>query len=97
MGDWRFLTNHGRMLLVVAQRPDARIRDLAETLDVTERTVCGILADLIESGYLVKERAGRRNRYQVQGHLPMPDPLVRQLIHERSLRDLLSLLEAAPA
>lgn len=74
MGDWSFLTNHARALLVIARQPDARLRDLASALDVTERTAFGIIADLTEAGYLVKEREGRRNRYHIQQSLPLPDP-----------------------
>lgn len=73
MVDWRFLTNHASVLLLIARQPDARLRDLAAALDVTERTAFGIVGDLTEAGYLVKEREGRRNRYHIQEHLPLPD------------------------
>jgi len=66
MGEWSFLTNHARALLLIARDPDARLRDLAGALDVTERTAYGIVADLSEGGYVVKEKDGRRNRYHIQ-------------------------------
>ena len=75
MGQWSFLTNHARALLFLAREPDARLRDLALALDVTERTAYGIVNDLTEASYLVKERDGRRNRYQIQEHLPVPGAL----------------------
>ena len=55
MSDWSFLTNHARALLFVAHDPNARLRDLAAALDITERTAYGIIADLTEAGYVVKE------------------------------------------
>ena len=69
---WTFLTNHARALLLVALNPDARLRDIASGIDVTERTAFAIVADLAEGGYVVKERDGRRNRYHIQEHLPLP-------------------------
>ena len=50
-----------------------RLRDIASSLGITERTVYGIVNDLTEAGYVVKEKDGRRNRYQVQHHLPLPE------------------------
>jgi predicted ArsR family transcriptional regulator len=89
---WGFLTNHGRVLLCIAQEPTARLRDIAAELGITERTAYGIVTDLIEAGYIVKEKDGRRNRYQVQGHLPLRDAVTR----ERTIGEMLSLL-ARPA
>ena len=88
VGDWSFLTNHARAILFIAGHPDARLRDLAAALEVTERTAFGIVADLTEAGYVVKERDGRRNRYEIQRHLPLRDQLGRQ----RSIGELLELL-----
>jgi len=70
---WSFLTNHARVLVCVAHDPGIRLRDIATSLGITERTAHGIVADLVNAGYLVKERDGRRNRYQIQHHLPLPD------------------------
>ncbi len=88
MGDWGFLTNHGRALLFIAQDPEARLRDLAGALDITERTAYGIVADLTEAGYVVKEKDGRRNRYHIQEHLPPRDAIIR----ERTIGEVLALL-----
>src|SRR4051795_1927952 len=88
VGDWSFLTTHARALLFLADEPDARLRDLASGLGVTERTAYGGVADLSEAGYLLKERDGRRNRYQIQRHLPLRDEIGR----ERSVGELLDLL-----
>ena len=91
MGNWSFLTNHARALLCIAEDPGARLRDLAAALDVTERTAFGIVADLTAAGYVVKEKDGRRNRYQVQPHLPMRAAIGR----ERTIGELLDLLGGA--
>ena len=85
---WSFLTNHARALLFIAGDPEARLRDVAAALDVTERTAYGIVVDLAEAGYVVKEKEGRRNRYQVQTHLPIPDSINR----ERTVGELLEVL-----
>ena len=85
---WNFLTNHAKALLFIAANPDARLRDLAEGLGVTERTAYGIVLDLSEGGYVVKERDGRRNRYLIQDHVPMRDTISRR----RTVRELLELL-----
>jgi DNA-binding IclR family transcriptional regulator len=92
MPDFSFLTNHARALLFIAGHPDARLRDVAGALDVTERTAYGIVVDLTGAGYVIKERDGRRNRYQIQRHLPLRDKVGR----ERSIGELLELLADKP-
>ena len=88
MASWTFLTNHARVLLCVAHDPGARLRDIAASLDITERSAFGIMTDLAEAGYVVKEKDGRRNRYHIQAHLPLPDPASR----ERTVGEVLALL-----
>lgn len=88
MREWSFLTNHARALLFIAHDPEARLRDIATALEVTERTAFGIVADLTQAGYVLKERDGRRNRYHLQNHLPLGDSVVR----ERTIGELLQLL-----
>lgn len=70
---WTFLTNHGRVLLCIAQDPEVRLRDIAATLGITERRAFGIVADLVEAGYVEKSKDGRRNRYRIQTSLPLPE------------------------
>src|SRR5437762_1572974 len=94
MADWSFLTNHARALLFIARIPDARLRDLATVLNVTERTAYGIVVDLTEAGYVVKEKYGRRNHYYIQAHLPLRDAISR----ERTIGEVLDLLgDSKPA
>ena len=71
MAEWSFLTNHARALVCIARDPGVRLREIADVLGVTERRVFGIVTDLAEAGYVVKEKDGRRNRYRIQHHLPL--------------------------
>ena len=64
-GRWTFLSNHGHVLVSLARDPDARTRDVAEAVGITERAVQQIVHDLVEQGYLKKVKVGRRNRYTV--------------------------------
>lgn len=88
MPEWSFLTNHARALLCIAHDPGVRLRDIAAALGVTERSAYAIVADLTEAGYVVKQKEGRRNRYQIRSHLPLPDSTIR----ERSIGEVLELL-----
>jgi len=78
MAEWSFLTNHARVLVCIAHDRGVRLRDIAATLGITERSAYGIVTDLTEGGYVVKEKDGRRNRYQIQAHLPVPEPGTRE-------------------
>lgn len=60
-------------MLFIARHPDARLRDIAEKLGVTERTVTAAVGDLVDAGYVTKHRQGRRNRYEVQHNVPLHD------------------------
>ena len=88
MGTWSFFTNHARVLICIARDPGARLRDLADTLDITERSAYGIVTDLVDAGYVEKDKNGRRNRYRVQAQLPLPESISR----ERTIGEVLSLL-----
>lgn len=88
MSTWNFLTNHARALLCIAQDPQVRLRDIASSLSITERRACDLVCDLTAAGYVTKERDGRRNRYEVQAHRPLPDALER----EQAIGDVLGLL-----
>jgi hypothetical protein len=88
VGDWSFFTNHARVLICIARDPGIRLRDLAATLDVTERSAYGIVSDLANAGYVVKEKDGRRNRYQVEAQLPLPE----SISQDRTIGDVLGLL-----
>jgi predicted MarR family transcription regulator len=88
---WRFLTNHGRALLALANHPDMRIRDLATALDITERSAQKIVGDLVKAGYVSRTRIGRRNAYEINMDMPL------RFDRELSVRHLLSTFQLAPA
>jgi DNA-binding MarR family transcriptional regulator len=71
---WTLLTNHGRILLLIAQTPELRIRDLADAAGVTERTAQTIVTDLEHAGYIRRSREGRRNVYSVNRRQPFRHP-----------------------
>jgi hypothetical protein len=90
---WSFLTNHARVLLCIAQDPGARLRDIAASVGITDRSAYGIVTDLTAAGYVVKHKDGRRNRYQIQSHLPLPEPGSQEL----AIGEVLALLTGNPA
>ena len=88
MPEFRFLTNHGNTLLLIARDSRIRIRDIARLLGITERAAQRIVADLSNSGYLTREREGRRNLYSVKTDLPLQLPFQRDI----DIRALLGIL-----
>ena len=93
MTSWSFLTNHARVLLCIARDPGARLRDIAASVDITERSAHGIVTDLTAASYVIKQKDGRRNRYQIQAHLPLPEPASQ----EPAIGEVLALLAGAGA
>jgi len=88
---WSFLTNHARVLLCIADDPGVRLRDIAARVGITERSAYGIVNDLTAAGYIVKRKEGRRNRYQIQAHMPLPEPTSQ----EPAIGEVLALLAGA--
>ena len=74
-----FLSNHGLVLLCIANDPRARMRDVAAAVDITERATQRIVAELIDHGYLTRTREGRRNRYTVRTDLALTLPTRREI------------------
>jgi DNA-binding Lrp family transcriptional regulator len=85
---WDFLTNYAHVLVCVARDPGIRLREIAAVVGITERAAHRILSELVEEGYVVRERQGRRNHYQVKTKLPLRHPLA----SEREVGDLLDVL-----
>lgn len=85
---WTFLSNHGHVLVCLALDPNARLRDVATQVGITERAVQKIVGDLEEAGVLVRQRAGRRNSY----HLNVNAPLRHALEAHRTVGALLGLV-----
>jgi predicted transcriptional regulator len=87
--DWKFLTNYGLALLCIAEDPGVRLRDIADRVGITERAAHRIVSALVESGYIARERVGRRNTYEVREDLP-----IRALKRDIQLGELLTVIEA---
>jgi uncharacterized membrane protein len=85
---WNFLTNHAQVLVLIAQDPGVRLRELGEKIGITERAAHSIVSDLTAAGYISRERRGRRNHYTVRADLPVPDSLARG----RKIEDVLDIL-----
>ena len=78
MTEWSFLTSHARVLVCIAHDPGAWLRDIATMVGITERSAFGIVDDLVTEGYLLKDKEGRRNRYEIQAHLRFGEPIGRE-------------------
>jgi DNA-binding MarR family transcriptional regulator len=89
---WHFLTSHTQVLLAIQRDPDARLRDVAITVGITERAAQRIVNDLVDAGYVERERVGRRNRYVVNPRGRMRHP--EQFEHE--IGELLEVLRSEP-
>ena len=84
---WTFLTNHARVLILIACSPSIRMRDVAQEIGITERAAQLIINDLEEAGYLTRTRVGRRNTYTVDPDRPFRHPSE----SDHDIRDLLAL------
>ncbi|MEV6574467.1 helix-turn-helix domain-containing protein [Streptomyces sp. NPDC051577] len=89
---WTFLTSHARVLLALDRDPEVRLRDVAATCHLTERTVQGVVADLEEAGYLTRVREGRRNHYQITQGAKFRHPAEA----DRDIAELLDLFAHGP-
>ncbi len=81
---WTFLTNHGHVLVCIAQNPDVRISEIADLVGIGERAAHRILGDLIREGYVVRSKIGRRNRYAID----FTQPLRHRLESEHTIGEL---------
>jgi DNA-binding transcriptional ArsR family regulator len=88
MPEWKFLTNHALVLSYIVNHPRITGRELSDAIGITERAARTIISDLLEAGYIVKTREGRRNHYKVRVNLPL-----RHYTHrETAVGDLLAAL-----
>jgi MarR family len=87
---WTFLTNQAQVLVCIARDPGIRLREIGERVGITERAAHRIVVELADAGYITRERNGRRNRYTINAHLPLPEPIAR----EQNVGELLEILTA---
>lgn len=69
MPEWTFITNHGLVLAYIAKYSQSTARQVAVAINVTERTVHKIIAELEAEGYIERQRVGRNNVYRLNPHL----------------------------
>lgn len=89
---WTFLSNHAHVLVCLARDPDARLRDIAQAVGVTERAVHRIVTELEEAGVIERMRDGRRNHYEIY-----PDANLRHPLEETCTVKALLGMVAGPA
>jgi len=90
VSDTKFLTNHARVLVAIADTPGIRLRDIAIRLDLTERATHRIVSELEADGYLTRHKLGARNFYEIHPDQPLGSPDD----HGLTIGDLLRLLLA---
>jgi len=91
--EWAFLTTHAQVLVCIAHDPGIRLRDIGDQIGITERAAHRIVTELATAGYITRERNGRRNRYTINSHFPLPDAIAR----EQSIGELLDILTGTGA
>jgi hypothetical protein len=89
---WSFLSNYGRVMVVLTRRPDLRLREIGGLVGITPRAAQTIVSVLVDAGFLERSREGRRNRYRVRGERPLPDPGAA----DHDVSDLIGALVARP-
>ena len=92
MPELSLLTNHARVLVCIARDGEMRLRDIAAALDLTERRVFGIVSDLTVGGWVVKEKAGRRNHYLIQADVRVSELVTREV----TIGEVLKVLIGSP-
>jgi DNA-binding MarR family transcriptional regulator len=93
---WSFVTNHARVLAYIASDPNARLRDIAAAVGVTERTAAQIVSDLEQAGYLSKTRDGRRNQYSLDAQVKLRHPRLKGVAGSQLAMLLLEVFERQP-
>jgi predicted transcriptional regulator len=71
---WTFLSNHGHVLVQIAKNPDIRVKEIAAAVGITERAAQGIVSDLVAGGFVIAQKAGRRNTYSISSDAHLKHP-----------------------
>lgn len=93
MAHWTFLTHHAHVLVEVAKNPDLTVEQIAQSVGISSRATVSILNDLVEGGYVDRQRRGRRNHYVIHDREHLRHPAN----SDHTLRDLIGALTALPA
>ena len=76
---WTFLSNHGNVIIYIDEHRTARLREIADAIGITERATHKLVSELVDEGYLIRKRVGRRNEYSVNGDQSLRHPALSQL------------------
>ena len=82
MAEWSFITNHGRVLAIIAMRLGRTAREIGDASGITERAAHKIINDLEEAGYVTKKKTGRKNSYQIHPDVPLKDDVSNSAVGE---------------
>lgn len=93
MSNWTLLSNHGHVLVCLSRDPEARLRDVAADVGITERAVQKIVRDLQDGGMISVTKTGRRNCYRIHKKTCLRHPLEADC----TLRDLIGVVNRQPA
>ena len=72
---WSFLSNHSHVLVCIARDANVRVREIAQSVGITERAVHRILGELEDAGVIDRTREGRRTRYAIHEDYPLRHPI----------------------
>ena len=86
---WKFVTSHAQVLLTLARDPNVTVAELAEAVEITERSAYRVLADLQKDGYVRRRKSGRQNSYEINRNLP----LLESTVENGLVSDLLRLVD----
>ena len=89
MANWSFVTNHGAVLAIIAQHQAIKAAEIAKQLEITERSVRRVIADLSAEGYITKKYQSGVNHYQINTELT----LRRKIQKSIKVKELLKALE----
>ena len=93
MSKWTLFSNHGHVLVVLSRDPDARLRDVAQIVGITERAVQKIVRDLQDNGYITITKQGRCNRYRINRRKTLRHSLQSHI----TVGKLLTLITGSPS
>jgi DNA-binding Lrp family transcriptional regulator len=80
---WTFLSNHGNVIIYIDEHRNARLREIADAIGITERATHKLVSELVDEGYLTRKRVGRRNEYSVNSDQSLRHPaLSGHTLHE---------------
>jgi hypothetical protein len=94
---WYLVSSHGAVLFYVAVNPGCTIREIAEQMHLTQRTVWGLIGDLRRAGMLIIDRQGRRHHYTVNLDAPFRHPIIQGITLRAVLGEVVEKSQRQPA